>query len=152
MNLPTMQGNSSGAGVARKLSVMEHAAYGAACLGLAVVFILAAWLDPDPAGLGTHTQLHLPPCGFYEVFHKPCPSCGMTTAFAMMIHGHPVRAVRAQPAGAAVFVAAVLLAFYLPWAWARRRPPLALLDSPAFLPIVLGLITIILVVWVVRVI
>jgi len=145
-----MEGNSIRADVPRRLSVVEHAAYGAACLTLAAVFILAAWLRPDPSGLGTHTQLHLPPCGFYQVFHKPCPSCGMTTAFAWMIHGHPVRAVRAQPAGAAVFVAAVLLAFYLPWAWAKCRPPLALLDAPAFLPIVLGLIVIILVVWAVR--
>ena len=137
--------------VCGKLSILEHAAYGAACLSLAIVFILSAWLHPDPAGLGTHTQLHLPPCGFYEVFHKPCPSCGMTTAFAWMIHGHPVKAVRSQPAGAAVFIAGVFLAFYLPWAWSRRRPPLALLDAPAFLPVVLALIAIILVVWAVRV-
>jgi hypothetical protein len=136
----------------RKLSILEHTAYGAAGLSLATVFLLAAWLHPDPAGLGTHTQLHLPPCGFYEVFHKPCPSCGMTTAFVWMMHGHPVRALRAQPAGAAVFMAGAFLAFYLPWAWAKRSPPLAILDAPAFLPVVLALIMIILVVWAVRVV
>jgi len=136
----------------RRLSILEHAAYGAACLSLVTVFVLAAWLHPDPTGLGTHTQLHLPPCGFYEVFHKPCPSCGMTTAFVWMMHGHPLQALHAQPAGAAVFLAAAFLAFYLPWAWAGRRPPLAILDAPAFLPVVLALIAIILVVWAVRVI
>lgn len=147
-----MKGNPPRVGVPRRLSALEHTAYGVMLLALATVFVLAVWLHPDPAGLGTHTQLHLPPCGFYEVFHKPCPSCGMTTAFAWMIRGHLLRAVQAQPAGAAVFAAAVLLALYLPWAWVRRRPPLALLETRAFLPIVLGLITIILAVWVVRVI
>ncbi len=147
-----MKGNPSQESVPRRLSALEHAAYGVLFFALATVFVLAVWLQPDPAGLGTHTQLHLPPCGFYQVFHKPCPSCGMTTAFAWMIHGHPVRAVRAQPAGAAVFVAAVVLALYLPWAWARRRPPVALLETRAFLPVVLGLIAIILVVWMVRVV
>jgi hypothetical protein len=145
-----MRGDPGKQIVCGKLSILEHAVYGAACLSLATVFLLAAWLHPDPAGLGTHTQLHLPPCGFYEVFHKPCPSCGMTTAFAWMIHGHPLRAVRAQPAGAAVFVAAAFLLLYLPWAWAKRRPPLAIFDTPAFLPVVLALIAIILVVWAVR--
>jgi hypothetical protein len=135
----------------RTLSTLEHAAYGAACLCLATVFLLAAWLHPDRSGLGTHTQLHLPPCGFYEVFHKPCPSCGMTTAFVWMMHGHPILALRAQPAGAAVFLAGAFLMVYLPRAWFRRRPPIAILDAPAFLPVVLALIAIILVVWAVRV-
>ena len=76
----------------------------------------------------------------------------MTTAFVWMMHGHPLQALHAQPAGAAVFLAAAFLAFYLPWAWAGRRPPLAVLDAPAFLPVVLALIAIILVVWAVRVI
>lgn len=147
-----MQGNRGQTGDSRRLSAVEHAAYGAACLALATVFALSAWLHPDLSGFGTHTQLHLPPCGFYEVFHKPCPSCGMTTSFAWMIHGHPVKAVRAQPAGAAVFLAAAFLLLYLPWAWAKRRPLLAIFDTPAFLPIVLGLITIILVVWAERMI
>jgi len=149
---PTVHRDTGEQSDGRRLSILEHAAYGAACLSLVTVFVLAAWLHPDPTGLGTHTQLHLPPCGFYEVFHKPCPSCGMTTAFVWMMHGHPLQALHAQPAGAAVFLAAAFLAFYLPWAWAGRRPPLAILDAPAFLPVVLALIAIILVVWAVRVI
>jgi hypothetical protein len=76
----------------------------------------------------------------------------MTTAFVWMMHGHPVQALRAQPAGAAVFLAGAFLAFYLPWAWAKRSPPLTILDAPAFLPVVLALIAIILVVWAVRVV
>ena len=36
----------------------------------------------------------------------PCPTCGMTTAFAYTIHGHVLKAIHAQAAG---FVAAVVL-------------------------------------------
>ena len=135
----------------RILRPLAHAAYGLVWAGLAGVFALSAWLRPDASGLGTHTQLHLPPCGFYEVFHKPCPSCGMTTAFAWMMHGRPLEAVRAQPAGAAVFLAALALFVYLPRAWFRGLPPSHVLETRPFLPAVLGLITFILVVWGVRV-
>ncbi len=134
-----------------RLSLPQHAAYGVVLAALITVFALAGWVHPDPAGLGTHTQLHLPPCGFYEMFHKPCPSCGMTTAFAWMMHGHPVEAVKVQPAGAAVFFAGAFLLAYLPWMWVRRRPPMEIFDKPAFLVVTLSLIVLILAVWGVRV-
>ena len=134
-----------------RLNPLEHGAYFAVCFALVLLFAAAAWLDPDPSGLGTHTQLHLPPCGFYEIFHKPCPSCGMTTAFAWMMHGHPFRAVKAQPAGAAVFLAAALLLAYLPLAWRAGKAPAELLEARAFLPTVVGLIALILTVWAYRV-
>ena len=133
------------------LSRLDHAVYALLLVGLACVFGLAAWLEPDPSGIGTHTELGLPPCGFYVVFHKPCPSCGMTTAFAWVMHGHPLNALRAQPAGVAVFLAAAALFFYLPWAWWRGRPPVQILETRGFLPAVLTLIAIILAVWGVRV-
>lgn len=133
------------------LSSLDHAVYALLVLGLGCIFALAAWLKPDASGIGTHTELGLPPCGFYVVFHKPCPSCGMTTAFAWMMHGHPGRALRAQPAGVAVFLASAALFLYLPWAWWRRRPPVQILETRGFLPVVLTLIALILVVWAVRV-
>ena len=108
---------------------------------------LAAWLNPAPGGMGTHTQLHLPPCGVLLVFGKPCPSCGMTTAFAWMARGRVFRALSVQPAGVAVFLAALAWWLYLPVGFLRRRPFLHLFDVPAFLPTVMGLIVIILVVW-----
>ncbi len=134
-----------------RLSLLDHAAYAVVLATLITVFALAGWVHPDPAGLGTHTQLHLPPCGFYEMFHKPCPSCGMTTAFAWMMHGHPLEAVKAQPAGTAVFLAGAFLLGYLPWMWLRRRPPVEIFDKPAFLGVTLSLIVLILAVWGVRV-
>ncbi len=136
---------------ARRMTPLEHAAYAVAWFSILAVFSAAAWIHPDPSGLGTHTQLHLPPCGFYEIFHKPCPSCGMTTAFAWMMHLHPVEAFRAQPAGAGVFLAALFLFLYLPYAWVKRKPPINILEAPAFVIVTFGLIALILVVWVTRV-
>lgn len=71
----------------------------------AAVLALAAWLTPDPAGHGTHTQLGLPPCGFLLVTGLPCPGCGLTTAFSAMMHGDLVAAARANPFGVLLFAA-----------------------------------------------
>src|SRR5690606_33691507 len=57
---------------------------GAGCLG---VLGLAPWLTPAAAGHGTHGQLGLPPCGWVLAMGRPCPSCGMTTAFAHAADG-----------------------------------------------------------------
>src|SRR5262245_52054546 len=69
---------------------------GAGCL---TVLGIAAWLQPSPTGAGTHTQLGLPPCGWVVAFGKPCPTCGMTTAFADAAHGRYLAALTAQPMG-----------------------------------------------------
>lgn len=68
----------------------------ASCLALLIV---AARLEPAPAGHGTHTQLGLPACGWAMVLHRPCPTCGMTTAFAYAVRGRFVSSFLAQPAG-----------------------------------------------------
>lgn len=70
---------------------------GGAALGLLAV---AAWLSPDPAGSGTHRQLSLPECGWMTAFDTPCPTCGMTTAFAHAAEGDLLGSVVAQPLGA----------------------------------------------------
>lgn len=70
---------------------------------------VAAWLSPDPSGTGTHTQLGLPACGMLARTGWPCPTCGMTTAFAAMAHAQAGRAFRAQPAGATLFLAVAAL-------------------------------------------
>jgi hypothetical protein len=85
---------------------------GSARLAPAIIFILgasilglSACLTPDPTGLGTHTRLGLPPCGFYLATGYPCPTCGYTTAFALAAHGRIWASLRTQPAGAVLALA-----------------------------------------------
>jgi len=98
----------------------------------ATVLLLAAWVDPNPAGHGTHTQLGLPPCGFELATTLPCATCGMTTAFAHAANGNLLASFQTQPAGfvLAVFTAlAVLVAGYIAVTAANPRPLAALWSS-----------------------
>lgn len=63
------------------------------------VLATAARLPPAPAGAGTHERLGLSPCGFYRLTGIPCPSCGMTTAFAHAVRGQLFQAFKAQAMG-----------------------------------------------------
>lgn len=73
---------------------------GALCgLPAAGVLGIARWLDPSPAGVGTHTQLGLGRCPVLALTGFPCPMCGMTTTFALMADLRPVDAVLNQPFG-----------------------------------------------------
>lgn len=72
--------------------------------GAAALLVVAIALPPNPAGMGTHRQLGLPPCGMVTMTGLPCPTCGMTTAFAWTVRGHFGAAIHAQIAG---FIAAV---------------------------------------------
>jgi hypothetical protein len=96
-------------------------------LGLVGVFCIAAWLDPyDAEGKAlrseTHLQIGLPPCSFRYMTGVPCPSCGMTTSFALLMHGDLMSSLRANAVG-------TLLAMFglaaIPWSLAsalRQRP------------------------------
>lgn len=70
---------------------------------------VGAWLTPNRVGHGTHTQLGLPPCGWVVAFGRPCPTCGMTTAFTHAAHGRLDLALVAQPAGMVLSVLAAAL-------------------------------------------
>jgi hypothetical protein len=67
------------------------------------VLVTATRLTPTSAGGGTHTQLGLEPCGFYEFTGYPCPGCGLTTAFAHLVRGHVFEAWAANPFGVMFF-------------------------------------------------
>src|SRR5436190_1772061 len=60
-------------------------------LGWVTIFVIAIRLDPYRGGTvwreETHTQLGLPPCQFKAVTGIACPSCGMTTSFALLMRG-----------------------------------------------------------------
>lgn len=90
--------------------------------GLAVVFAVASRLEPSPSGIGTHQQLGLPPCHFAVVTGRPCPTCGMTTAFAWLVRGRFIESLSANPAGAILATACVALVPWLVAGAARGRP------------------------------
>lgn len=93
------------------------------------MLVAAAWVRPDPRGHGTHEQLGLTPCKFRSLTGHPCPSCGMTTAWAYVVRGDVAGATRANIAGLVLAVAAIAAVPWLSTAaihgrWPWRRPRL----------------------------
>lgn len=74
-------------------------------LAALALLITAARLRPSPTGMGTHTQLGLTPCGMLAATGVPCPTCGMTTAFAAAANLHPLGSLAAQPFGTVLALA-----------------------------------------------
>ena len=97
------------------------AALGVAGLGAAPL-VVAAWLVPVAAGMGTHRQLGLPACSWPVAFGIPCVSCGMTTAFALAVRARLGAAFVAQPAGLLLALAAALAVVVGAWAAISGRP------------------------------
>ena len=85
-----------------------------ALIGLAVL-LAAAYVKPSPAGVGSHRQLGLHACGFYERTGYPCPTCGMTTAFAYTVRGRLGRALATQPAGALGALGCIVITAIAGW-------------------------------------
>jgi hypothetical protein len=86
--------------------------------GLAGIFAIAFYLNPytedgTPRRMATHTQLGMPPCNFVVLTGKPCPACGMTTSFALLVRGDVSSSMQANWAGTLI---AVLWALTLVWA------------------------------------
>jgi hypothetical protein len=73
--------------------------------GSLALLILAALVKPDPSGLGTHRQFGFPGCGLMITTGIPCPTCGMTTAFAHAVRGEFLWATAVQPFGALMALA-----------------------------------------------
>ena len=76
--------------------------------GAAAVLAVSAWFEPDLSGAGTHRQMGMPTCNMLVVTGYPCPTCGMTTAFAHTVRGHWLAALHAQPAGFLLALATIL--------------------------------------------
>lgn len=72
------------------------------------------------------------PCPLRTLTGVPCPICGMTTSVEATLHGHPLAALGANPAGPPLVVAALALLV--------RRPARALTIPLAGVILVLGLL------------
>lgn len=137
----------------RRLPVAVRGVLVFIAVGWLAVFGVAAWLNPyrtDDGGggvrsFGTHQQLGLPPCGFMRVTGRPCPSCGMTTSFSLMLHADPINAARANWVGVLLVVYGMVM---VPWAihaawrgrylWVRSLESVMLWTVIVFLVLVLS--------------
>lgn len=70
-----------------------------------VVTGIAWWLEPGERGYGTHQQLVPIPCGMHWLVGLPCPMCGLTTAFALMVRGEVIAAFGAHLLGPVLYLA-----------------------------------------------
>ena len=107
--------------------------------GLGLVFFIATQVQPyqadgTPLRMASHQTLGMPACRFKEATGMPCPSCGMTTSFALLVRGDVVNSLRANWVGTGL---AVFCALLIPWCllssvrgrylWVRRiEGPMAL--------------------------
>ncbi len=71
----------------------------AVALFASAVLVVAWWSTPSSEGLGTHTQLGLPSCGWISTMQTPCVTCGMTTSFAFAADGSFLASFQTQPFG-----------------------------------------------------
>lgn len=99
------------------------------CGGMTLIalLIVAASLQPDAAGFGTHQQLGLPPCSSLVMFGFRCPACGMTTSWAYLMRGNVLAALSVNSGGTLLGLSALvtgpwLLASGIRGRWVGRPP------------------------------
>lgn len=91
---------------------------------------VAACLQPDAHGHGTHQQLGLPPCPSVLFFDRPCPGCGLTTSWTALVQGHFVEAFHAHPLGPILYLIFTASAFLSLYGW--RKKMVLCTDTPQF--------------------
>ena len=122
--------------------------------GIVAVLVIAALLNPYNADGTARTQathrtwpLNLPPCTFYANTGLPCPSCGMTTSFALLIRGDVLNSLRANCVG--TLLAGFCLAL-VPWSLASvwlRRPLGIVTIEPILIRLLVAFLVLLLVRW-----
>jgi hypothetical protein len=118
---------------------------------IAGVFAVALVLDPYQGGKvwnqGTHQQLGLQPCNFLFVTGMPCPSCGMSTSFALLVRGDVWNSLCANFVG--TMLALVCLG-YIPWAMVSAwlgRPLFMISIETNFLRVLVAFLILMLLRW-----
>jgi hypothetical protein len=121
-------------------------------VGLVAVFAIAAWIRPyDEAGdiRATYPELGLPICTFKYFTGQPCPSCGMTHSFVMLMHGDPVNSMRFNAVGTLLAVFCLAL---IPWSLAStylQRPLFVLTIERPLTWIIVVFMTLVLLRWII---
>jgi hypothetical protein len=105
--------------------------------------VVAASLAPAASGVGTHRALGLPECGWQVSMNLPCPTCGMTTAFAHAARAEFLAAAMSQPAGLLLSIVVAMIAVggaYAAGTGAPMQQAAAWLVKPAVVWVGLGLL------------
>lgn len=90
--------------------------------GCLLVLMIAAYMEPDPAGVGTTTRVGLRPCGFLQQTGLPCAACGMTTSFNHYVRGQWHKSLWVQPLGFALAVGTSVVFWTAGYIAATGRP------------------------------
>ena len=121
---------------------------------LIAVFSVAIWINPYdasgmPKSMATHTQLGLPNCTFYQMTGRPCPSCGMTTSFSLLMHGDIWNSMKANAVGTLLALFCLAL---IPWSLfgvVMGRPLFITAIEPVLTRIVIVFMVLMMVRWVI---
>ncbi len=107
-----------------KLSRWVRWMLGAMAAGFVLILGAAAYIHPYgkdddgndvPRTMATHTQLGLEPCNMVVATGRPCPACGMTTSFSLLVHGDVANSLRANWVGT---LTAIWWFSLIPWGFA----------------------------------
>jgi hypothetical protein len=83
--------------------------------------LLGVLMRPSPLGHATHTQLGLPPCPSVALFHRPCPGCGLTTSWTLLLHGDLPGSLHAHPLGPLLYLGFTLGAVLSAYGLSKKK-------------------------------
>lgn len=121
-------------------------------LACMTVLTIGAALTPDPRGVETHRQLGLGSCALFQNTGIPCLTCGMTTAYAHMLHGEVFASFKTQPMGALLCLGTAMTMWASLYVASTGLPGAIWLNRIPSLRLVVVFVTLILCAWAYKVI